>query len=252
MQFDNLQHFHDEPSSIRYWSWRDFSHPHTREPMQWNAINHSPADYLRAEAYAGQADFSIIGQHYAHLSPLGAIEWSWSIKETTSWRISIDMYFIYSHCQSRQVVELWQDDILLWRRGFTAALPVADCLMLETKASSGELRLLVISETPDIASAKFVYRLKLSSQDADHQIIDSRYARVAVPEKSQQYAGLQTLLPNLQRKLYETEYPVAHLTPDEKVKLQQAVTAKVLQQLNVSDRIFGENGYFSVKEKVYD
>ena len=246
--FDNLQHFRSPMFPISYWSWQDFASSNSRQAMHWHAIKNSPADYLRADAYAGDADFSIIGKDYAHISPMGAIEWCWPIHDTMFWHIGIDMRFIYPHCQSRQVVELWQDDNLLWRRGFTADLPVADCLILNTNVPGGEIRLIVLNETENIAYSNFVYRLKLSPLGVDNQSLTvDRKTQLLLPQKNQMPAGLDKLPYNLQRKLYEKECSTSHLTPDEKAALQQAVTAKALHELNLAERIFGETGFFKLK-----
>lgn len=251
--FDNLQDFRSPTAPVSYWSWRDFAHNNTRQIMQWHSIKNSPADYLRADAYAGDDDFSIIGKNYAHVSPMGAIEWCWPVDGTRHWRIGIDMYFIHQQCQNSQVVELWQDDILLWRRGFTAGFPVSDCLYLDTNTLDGELRLLVLSETQDNAYGEFVYRLKLCPREDDNHSIDfGRQSQVYLPLKNQMFAGLDKLPPDLQRKLYEKECAIQHLTPGEKTALQQAVTARALQQLNLPDRIFGESGFFRLYDKPHD
>lgn len=246
--FDNLKDFQSATDPIRYWSWQDSSDISTRQVMQWHDINNSPADYLRADAYAGEADFSIIGKTYAHLSSMGAVEWCWPVQDAMRWCIGIDMHFIYPECQSRQVAELWQDDVLLWRRGFTADFPVAEYLFLDTRALEGDIRLLVISESEDMSLGTFVYRLKLYRGDFDSQAFAlERKTRLSLPAKKQMFAGLEGLPPNLQRKLFEKECPTHHFTPEEKTALQLAVTAKALQQLGCAEKILGESGFFSVK-----
>jgi hypothetical protein len=242
--FDNLRDFLSPAAAMSYWSWQDFARSDTRQVMKWHTFKNSPADYLRAKAYSGDVDFSIIGKDYAHVSPMGTIEWSWPIQIITRWRINIEMRFIYPQCQNQQVVELWQDDVLLWRRGFTPALPVADSLILDTDNKGGELRLLVLNETEKIAYGKFVYRLKLyplDSHDAEPP------AQLLLPQKNRMFSDLINLPPDLQRKLYEKECATDHLTAEEKLILQQAVAEKALHQLNLTERIFGESGFFKLK-----
>lgn len=242
--FDNLRDFLSPAATISYWSWQDFARGDTRQVMQWHVFKNSPADYLRAGAYSGDVDFSIIGKDYAHVSSMGTIEWCWPIQAITRWRINIEMRFIYPQCQNRQVVELWQDNVLLWRRGFTPTLPVAESLILDTHIPYGELRLLVLNETGEIAYGKFVYRMKLYPLDS-HDAEPS--TQLILPQKNQMLSNLINLPPNLQRKLYEKECATDHLTAEEKIILQQAVSAKALHQLNLTERIFGESGFFKLK-----
>jgi hypothetical protein len=246
--FDNLEHFSSAPDFMSYWSWQHSALNDTRHVMQWHDVKNSPADYLRTESYAGNMDFSVIGKNHAHLSPMGAIEWCWAVQAITRWRISIEMYFIHSDSKSQHVVELWQDNTILWRRGFTANLPVSDCLVLDTQALGGEIRLLVLSESDDIAYSHFVYRLKLYRDDAQEQAVAFKQcASVFLPQKNQMYAGLDNLPPSLQRKLYEAECAVHHLSNNEKIALQAAVTAKALHQLNLTGRVVGESGFYKLR-----
>jgi len=242
--FDNLKDFESPHSPLSYWSWQNFSQENSRHLMRWDMPNHSSADYLRTKAYAGNADFSVIGQSYAHTSSHGAIEWCWPSDNASRWYIDIEMYFIYSHSKTRKVVELWQDDVLLWRQGFHAEQPVAHFLTLPTTEDSREIRLIVLNETNDIDSSKFIYRLKLYQHDANM----TGKNPIVLPQKHQMCMGFPHLPADLQRKLFEIHCQTDALTPDEKMRLQQAVTAKALQQLQLTDRKFGESRYYGLKK----